>query len=609
MAALGTPGVYIERVALPPEPVARLSSVAGFVGLASRGPLNLPQRIRKWDEFEIIFGSENDRYYLPGAVKSFFANGGQLCYVVRVAHSVDSDGAPRAARYRVRNTSGQPLFDIDASGVGSFGDDLEFLLTASSRLMTLTQTAPIQSGVDLLTVDSSADLYDGMSVQLHPLNQGVSALSTIDEVISETRIRLTEAVTNDWPSGCNVVGRGLSLTVKLGSIEERFGALSLNPEHPSYLLAVINGDPSESSWIANGEKGHSTLIRIVNPTSLRRPISGVDLTLSLLPSIVAVQTGLDPVIPMASAYYTGYDDSGYFPYPNPALNGYQGVAALEQIEQISLVAVPDLCQMIQKASSGALFDFPAYVSAQHRILDHCEKMGDRMAILDPPPLDGDPVAVIDAIMDLYVPSLAINSTGMNGALYFPWIRRKEVTAHWPPSGTVAGVFANTDALEGVQRAPANIAMTDVIALQLALDSSATEQLTALGVNCLKSMPSLGPAVWGARTLSNNSVYRYISARRTVLSVKRALRRTLAWAVFEPNTPELKKTIVGSVTAYLNGLFRSGVLAGTKPEEAFVVQAENMDDNLIIDIGLALLIPTEFVVIRLRHTNETIEVYS
>ena len=609
MAALGTPGVYIERVALPPEPVARHSGVAGFVGLASRGPLNLPQRIRKWDEFEIIFGSENDRYYLPGAVKSFFANGGQLCYVVRVAHSVDSDGAPRAARYGVRNTSGQPLFDIDASGVGSFGDDLEFLLTASSRLMTLTQTAPIQSGVDLLTVDSSADLYDGMSVQLHPLNQGVSALSTIDEVISETRIRLTEAVTNDWPSGCNVVGRGLSLTVKLGSIEERFGALSLNPEHPSYLLAVINGDPSESSWIANGEKGHSTLIRIVNPTSLRRPISGVDLTLSLLPSIVAVQTGLDPVIPMASAYYTGYDDSGYFPYPNPALDGYQGVAALEQIEQISLVAVPDLCQMIQKASSGALFDFPAYVSAQHRILDHCEKMGDRMAILDPPPLDGDPVAVIDAIMDLYVPSLAINSTGMNGALYFPWIRRKEVTAHWPPSGTVAGVFANTDALEGVQRAPANIAMTDVIALQLALDSSATEQLTALGVNCLKSMPSLGPAVWGARTLSNNSVYRYISARRTVLSVKRALRRTLAWAVFEPNTPELKKTIVGSVTAYLNGLFRSGVLAGTKPEEAFVVQAENMDDNLIIDIGLALLIPTEFVVIRLRHTNETIEVYS
>jgi phage tail sheath protein FI len=152
-------------------------------------------------------------------------------------------------------------------------------------------------------------------------------------------------------------------------------------------------------------------------------------------------------------------------------------------------------------------------------------------------------------------------------------------------------------------------MTDVIALKLALDSSATEQLTALGVNCLKSMPSLGPAVWGARTLSNNSVYRYISARRTVLSVKRALRRTLAWAVFEPNTPELKKTIVGSVTAYLNGLFRSGVLAGTKPEEAFVVQAENMDDNLIIDIGLALLIPTEFVVIRLRHTNETIEVYS
>lgn len=603
MPTLGTPGVYIERVAVPPEPVVRLSSVAGFVGLASRGPLNLPQRIRKWDEFEIIFGSENDRYYLPGAVKGFFANGGQLCYVVRVAHPADSSGAPRAARYRVRNTSEEPLFDIDASGVGSFGDDLELVLTASSRLMTLTKTTPIQSGGDLLTVDSSADLYDGMSVQLHPLKQGVTALVTIDEVISETRIRLTETVSNDWPSGCKVVGRGLSLTVKLGSIEERFGALSLNPEHPSYLLAVINGDPSESSWIANGEKGHSTLIRIVNPTSSRRPIARVDEELE------KVQTGLDPVVPMASAYYTGYDDAGYFPYPNPALDGYQGVAALEQIEQISLVAVPDLCQMVQNASSGALFDFPAYVSAQHRILGHCEKMGDRMAILDPPSLEGDPIEVIDAIMNLYVPSLAIDSTGMNGALYFPWIRRKEVTPHWPPSGTVAGVFAKTDALEGVQRAPANIAMTDVIALELALDASATEQLTALGVNCLKSMPSLGPAVWGARTLSNNSVYRYISARRTVLSVKRALRRILAWAVFEPNTPELKKTILGSVTAYLSGLFRSGVLAGTKPEEAFVVQAENMDDNLIIDIGLALLIPTEFVVIRLRRANETIEVYS
>src|SRR5215813_11972141 len=82
---LRTPGVYIREVEVASPPRVRLD-IPGWVGQATRGPLHAPQPITNWGQFQDIFGGFAGFSYLPYAVFGFFLNGGERCYVVRVAH-------------------------------------------------------------------------------------------------------------------------------------------------------------------------------------------------------------------------------------------------------------------------------------------------------------------------------------------------------------------------------------------------------------------------------------------------------------------------------------------------------------------------------------------
>lgn len=69
------------------------SAVAAFVGLAPAGPLDRAVRLESFEEFASIFGDPEQALagpYLAGAklahaVRGFFRNGGQLCWVARAA--------------------------------------------------------------------------------------------------------------------------------------------------------------------------------------------------------------------------------------------------------------------------------------------------------------------------------------------------------------------------------------------------------------------------------------------------------------------------------------------------------------------------------------------
>lgn len=87
MRSYRKPGVFFEwreRAEPPPGLGARLD-VAGFVGIAARGPINEPVRLRDYEDFEAIFGGRLPQGYLAYAVEGFFANGGLEAWVVRVA--------------------------------------------------------------------------------------------------------------------------------------------------------------------------------------------------------------------------------------------------------------------------------------------------------------------------------------------------------------------------------------------------------------------------------------------------------------------------------------------------------------------------------------------
>src|SRR2546428_6903684 len=80
-----TPGVYFEFYDAAPPVIRNLrTDITGFVGLAERGPLNEAVQIDSWRQFTNRFGNFMPYSFLAYAVKGFFENGGQTCFIVRI---------------------------------------------------------------------------------------------------------------------------------------------------------------------------------------------------------------------------------------------------------------------------------------------------------------------------------------------------------------------------------------------------------------------------------------------------------------------------------------------------------------------------------------------
>lgn len=118
-----SPGVYMEEVSAGPKPIEAVgTAVAAFVGVTERGPVNSPILVTNWTQYTRTFGDFIDGAYLPGALFSYFMNGGGSAYVVRVGadgESADSNGSasgqvaavPRA-RGELPSGSGKPALTI-----------------------------------------------------------------------------------------------------------------------------------------------------------------------------------------------------------------------------------------------------------------------------------------------------------------------------------------------------------------------------------------------------------------------------------------------------------------------------------------------------------------
>src|SRR4051794_18343444 len=86
-SALTYPGVYVEEIPSGVHTIIGVpTSVTAFVGASQRGPVNDPQRIHNFGDFERLFGGLWDGSRLGFAVRDFFLNGGADAIVVRLAN-------------------------------------------------------------------------------------------------------------------------------------------------------------------------------------------------------------------------------------------------------------------------------------------------------------------------------------------------------------------------------------------------------------------------------------------------------------------------------------------------------------------------------------------
>jgi len=183
----------------------------------------------------------------------------------------------------------------------------------------------------------------------------------------------------------------------------------------------------------------------------------------------------------------------------------------------------------------------------------------------------------------------------------------------PPSGAVAGIYAQVDNARGVWKAPADVAVAAIAGLTRTItkaeqDSLNVDAATGKSINAIRAFAGRGTLVFGARTLAgNDNEWRYVPVRRLATMIEESIAKGCRWAVFEPNDEPLWAKLRASVANYLTTLWRDGALQGTKPEQAFFVNigrgttmtdADIVAGKLIIEIGIAPLRPAEFIVIRI-----------
>jgi uncharacterized protein len=211
----------------------------------------------------------------------------------------------------------------------------------------------------------------------------------------------------------------------------------------------------------------------------------------------------------------------------------------------------------------------------------------------------------------------------NAAAYFPWYREPDplmgnVVRAFPPSGALAGLFARTDSERGVWKAPAGTEanIRGAVGLTATLTDRENGVLNPQGLNVIRTFPTIGTVVWGARTLRGadafSDEYKYIPIRRLALYLEESLYRGTQWVVFEPNDEPLWAQIRLNVGSFMQTLFRQGAFQGRSPREAYFVKCDretnpqaDVDRGIVnVAVGFAPLKPAEFVILRIQQIAPT-----
>ena len=341
------------------------------------------------------------------------------------------------------------------------------------------------------------------------------------------------------------------------------------------------------------KKGRQNIITVVNTQS--KTVQLEEVTPGAPPAERPVK-GIFPlaVAPPAPVRLAPDDYVG-----NPA--DRTGFGGLEAIDPVTMVCVPDLMAAYQKG----MIDAEGLQAVQLAMIAHCEQMGDRVAVLDPPP----------GLNAQQIREWRVDKAGYDSkyaVLYWPWIKVMDPStgnmAFIPPSGHMAGIWGRNDDTRGVHKAPANEVVRGAVSLEIQITKAEHDLLNPHGINCIRAFPGRGIRVWGARTLSSDPAWRYLNIRRLFNYLEESILGGTQWVVFEPNDHALWAKMRRTISAFLVNEWRKGALFGQTPDEAFFVKcddetnpAEQIDAGMVVcEIGVAPVKPAEFVIFRLSQ---------
>jgi hypothetical protein len=403
-------------------------------------------------------------------------------------------------------------------------------------------------------------------------------------------------------------GNNLSASIDTRGITPAAAAQVKLKQADLFNLTVIYVDPFGLETI----ESFSNLT--MDPSSTACYIGGVLANQSRLVRYAPVDPAIIPPPPAAGSAGTGaggldsdvLDIATYLGDENQKT----GLYALEKIPIFNILCIPP------DEQNGDTDPFIYQTAAAY-----CARpTRNAMLIIDPP------TAWRDSFKSGNVQGISLNSLGSFGAeegrstaVYFPRVVAVDpllngATRVMPNSGFMAGIWAQTDAMVGVWKAPAGLdaAINGIVGLDLMMNDAENGMLNPQGINCLRTFPIGGTVVWGARTMRGadqlGDEYNYVPVRRLLLYIMDWVLQNTKWAVFEPNDERLWSALRLQITGFMVSLWKQGGLFGTSADKAFFVKCDattttpaDIDAGRVnVQIGFAPVRPAEFVVVTVQQ---------
>lgn len=565
------PGTYFKEVEFPgsSRTIQGVNiSMGALVGYFEKGPIGVPTKVTKAN-YQTIFGGPIANAFGWYAMDGFFKNGGSELIVVRVAHYTDVTDKTTLTAVSANKNFGDkeavqvPTLNVIAKNEGVWGNNIGIIIEDDSILdTTLLEAATI--GATTLKLKSVYGAVVGMKINVGAELVEISAIDTTLRTVT-LKTGLVGAATIN----AVVKSNEFKITVQYkGATKETWENLSLDPLLANYVETVINDEGKGSAYITVEDLDSVTVF----PKNLPKATT----------TAVLLTNGDDGLTGVADADIIGN------------LGAKTGIYSLAYVQECFNLFTPESCS---DAVKRAMYQY-------------CESRMDAFGI--------------GSVPEGYTEAMAIeyrletgNFNTSYGALYYRWGYVDDPIGVGsnpqkliPLDGHIAGAYADHDYKESFGTVPAGetAILKGVNKLEGEMDDISNGNLNKVNINVLRSFSGKGILIWGARTLSSDSKWKYINARRIFIYAEKSIAIGTRWVVFKPTNSSTWKSLKRTVDSFLNTL--PGLYGDTAAErymsicdETINTEAVRKEGQILTKIGLNIESVGEFVIFEIGQMDE------
>ncbi|MEY8760233.1 phage tail sheath C-terminal domain-containing protein [Chryseobacterium tongliaoense] len=645
ISAIKTPGVYINEIdAFPPSIAQVATAIPAFVGYTQKASVsNVPTRISSLLEYEQNFGGApapaeitvdldsnllptdnssvtESKFKLYNSLRLFYANGGGECYIVSVGLYTDNPAFD--AGTKTKFTEGiDTLNKFDEPTLILFPDaiNLSAANLGAVQVHSLMQCGKLMDRFTIMDVKQTANLKDDSEdfrdeIGNQNLKYGAAYYPYLQANFPyQFRFNDINGSAPGKVDFASVYATDLAIKPLLDSFDITYKKVYQN---------VAPNDTNNGFSVKWGEKNKDK-VTIANDFS--NTATYVNKLLGFLGVLGQTTSLVNPF----KTYVQGLISVSLKQYAQKLIDFTDAYQGLKTVDADADSNPDDIADIVLNPDPNVTFE------------DHVWRNGS-FAATNPNPYTetlitgglADKAKIQAALDKLHAQIIAAMNSAVSALENYVSTEENNLTSNIPiysaivsklsqsmntvpPSGAVAGIYAQTDATRGVWKAPANVSVNGIIGLADDINDKDQEEMniheTGKSINAIRKFTGRGNLVWGARTLAGNSNdWRYINVRRLANMIEESVKKACMQFVFEPNVAQTWVNVKGMIENYLTTLWNDGALAGAKPEHAFFVAVglnqtmsaqDILEGRMIVKIGYAPSRPAEFIILEFKQMQQ------